>query len=147
MWPNPQFSADLLTFAEEILNGKFRFLCVQLPLFLGKMQWSTKKRQTKPSFLCHGVVVIIGFTKNAPSPPMKIFHKKDLMTIQEWHPEVKITVGGCLALLYILDGVPCYNSLWLKRKLSNVLARGSVLSVAGVLDLKLISYYHLLLCY
>ena len=27
MWPNPQFPADLVTFTEEILNGKFHFLC------------------------------------------------------------------------------------------------------------------------
>ena len=27
MWPNPQFSADLITFTEEILNGKFHLLC------------------------------------------------------------------------------------------------------------------------
>ena len=27
MWPNPQFPADLVTFTEEIINGKFRFLC------------------------------------------------------------------------------------------------------------------------
>ena len=27
MWPNPQFSADLVTFTEEILNGKYDFLC------------------------------------------------------------------------------------------------------------------------
>ena len=27
MWPNTQFPADLITFAEEILNGKFNFLC------------------------------------------------------------------------------------------------------------------------
>ena len=26
MWPNPQFSADLTTFTEEILNGKIHFL-------------------------------------------------------------------------------------------------------------------------
>ena len=25
MWPNPQFSADLVTFTEEILNGKLHF--------------------------------------------------------------------------------------------------------------------------
>ena len=25
MWPNPQFPADLVTFTEEILNGKLRF--------------------------------------------------------------------------------------------------------------------------
>ena len=28
MWPNPQFPADLVTFTEEILNGKPHFLCI-----------------------------------------------------------------------------------------------------------------------
>ena len=27
MWPNPQETANLVTFTEEILNGKFHFLC------------------------------------------------------------------------------------------------------------------------
>ena len=27
MWPNPQFPSDLVTFTEEILNGKLHFLC------------------------------------------------------------------------------------------------------------------------
>ena len=27
MWPNPQFPPDLVTFTEEILNGKLHFLC------------------------------------------------------------------------------------------------------------------------
>ena len=27
MGPNPQFLADLVTFTEEILNGKLHFLC------------------------------------------------------------------------------------------------------------------------
>ena len=27
MQPNPQFPADLVTFTEEILNGKLHFLC------------------------------------------------------------------------------------------------------------------------
>ena len=27
MWPNPQVTADLVTFIEEILNGKLHFLC------------------------------------------------------------------------------------------------------------------------
>ena len=32
MWPNPQFSADLVTFTEEILNGKLHFLCSDLAI-------------------------------------------------------------------------------------------------------------------
>ena len=27
MWPNPQETADLVTFTEEIPNGKLHFLC------------------------------------------------------------------------------------------------------------------------
>ena len=27
MWPNPQFPADLVTFVEEIRNGKLHFSC------------------------------------------------------------------------------------------------------------------------
>ena len=27
MWPNPQLPGDLVTFTEEILNGKLHFLC------------------------------------------------------------------------------------------------------------------------
>ena len=27
MWPNPQKTADLVAFTEEILNGKLQFLC------------------------------------------------------------------------------------------------------------------------
>ena len=30
MWPNPQETADLDTFAKEILNGKFHFLCSEV---------------------------------------------------------------------------------------------------------------------
>ena len=32
MWPNPQNAADLVTFAEEILNGKLHFLAVLMIL-------------------------------------------------------------------------------------------------------------------
>ena len=27
MWPNPQLPPDLVTFTEELLNGKLHFLC------------------------------------------------------------------------------------------------------------------------
>ena len=30
MWPNPQVTADLATFIEEILNGKLHFLCSEI---------------------------------------------------------------------------------------------------------------------
>ena len=33
MWPNPQETADLLTFTKEIFNGKLIFCEVQPPAF------------------------------------------------------------------------------------------------------------------
>ena len=33
MWPNPQFSAGLVTFTEEILNGKLHILCSACAFF------------------------------------------------------------------------------------------------------------------
>ena len=38
MWPNPQETADLVTFTEEIVNGKLQFLCSAVTI-------------TSPSFL------------------------------------------------------------------------------------------------
>ena len=32
MWPNPDEPADLVTFTEEILNGKLHFLCSETKL-------------------------------------------------------------------------------------------------------------------
>ena len=34
MWPNPQFPADLVTFVEEIPNGKLPFCAVNYPLMI-----------------------------------------------------------------------------------------------------------------
>ena len=30
MWPNSQETADLVTFTEEIVNGKLLFLCIKI---------------------------------------------------------------------------------------------------------------------
>ena len=40
MSPNPPFAADLVTFAEEILNGKLHFLC---SAYYGKSLYLLKK--------------------------------------------------------------------------------------------------------
>ena len=39
MWPNLQETADLVTFTEEILNGKVDFLCIGI----SKKVWEKKK--------------------------------------------------------------------------------------------------------
>ena len=54
MWPNPQKTADLITFTEEILNGKLHFLCSVksrrvsnfVIYYLRNCQWSAE-RETK----------------------------------------------------------------------------------------------------
>ena len=44
MWPNPQETADLVTFTEEILNGKVHFLWKQI-LEMISQKWSFFKYQ------------------------------------------------------------------------------------------------------
>ena len=40
MWPNPQETVDLVTFTEEIFNGKLHFLCSVKKSFLTlKLIW------------------------------------------------------------------------------------------------------------
>ena len=34
MWPDPQETADLITFTEKILNGKLHFLCSKIRKYL-----------------------------------------------------------------------------------------------------------------
>ena len=45
MWPNPQFSADLVTFAEEILNEKLHFLCSVCISNNFKRMWEILKKR------------------------------------------------------------------------------------------------------
>ena len=50
MWPNLQFRTDLVTFTEEILNGKLHFLCSDcasddLPT-AGNAEWLYKLRSS-----------------------------------------------------------------------------------------------------
>ena len=53
MWPNPQETADLVTFAEEILNAKFHFLCsVEFVCFRLQIRWD-------PVFLYATVPIVI----------------------------------------------------------------------------------------
>ena len=43
MWPNPQETADLVIFTEEILNGKLHFLCsenIKDFIYFGKLNMS-----------------------------------------------------------------------------------------------------------
>ena len=48
MWPNPQETADLVTFTEEILNGKHHFFCAvyiaSYARFSRSLNYKLKKR-------------------------------------------------------------------------------------------------------
>ena len=46
MWPNPQETAetaDLVTFTEEIFNGKHHFLCSAMKNVLLKISWNSQE--------------------------------------------------------------------------------------------------------
>ena len=47
-WPNPHFSADLVTFTEEILNGKLRCLCSQ-------------RLKSQTCFICSSILLVLLF--------------------------------------------------------------------------------------
>ena len=42
MWPNPQETATLVTFIEEILNGKLNFLCSEISIIHLWLFWDSK---------------------------------------------------------------------------------------------------------
>ena len=44
MWPNPEFPADLVLFAEEILNEKLHFLCSGKNLWLKGLKLEVEGR-------------------------------------------------------------------------------------------------------
>ena len=47
MWPNPEETADLVTVTEEILNGKFHFLCSEVITtyyISGTQPWTFQRR-------------------------------------------------------------------------------------------------------
>ena len=43
MWPNPQETADLFTFTEEILDGKHDFLCSECLGHGSQRYWNSQK--------------------------------------------------------------------------------------------------------
>ena len=43
MWPNPQFPADLITYTEQIFNGKIHFLWSEIVKLCSKIvKWFTE---------------------------------------------------------------------------------------------------------
>ena len=70
MWPDPQETADLVTFTEEILNGKLDFLCIGSAVVKWLQNvWTQVLRRFK-SCLCRVVHLwnlVVRISKNGPS--------------------------------------------------------------------------------
>ena len=56
MGPNPQETADLITFTEEILNGKLYFLCSES--FKNKLKYSQVNLNVDIVFFMHPLYVL-----------------------------------------------------------------------------------------
>ena len=76
MWPNPQFSTDLVTFAEEVLNRKFHFLYSVKSLILDikpsftscelNLHWSTANCQNFMTMVV-GLLYLLNINGNLKS--------------------------------------------------------------------------------
>ena len=67
MWPNSQFSADLVTFTEEILNGKLLFCAVL-------------EDPQKESYECSLFVQLLDTSSSKVAAVLQLFPKKDSAT-------------------------------------------------------------------
>ena len=70
MWPNPQKTEDLVLFTEEILNGKFQFLCNTKIRLHAKMAYfndsfSMKKKKKKKRVQTHYSLKKLSFKKKS----------------------------------------------------------------------------------
>ena len=62
MWPNPQETAGLITFAEENFNGKIHFLCTEITTFINHADLITFTEEIlngKLHFLCCEITTCI----------------------------------------------------------------------------------------
>ena len=68
MGPNPQVTADLVTFTEEMLNGRLNFLCSKQPAVKGVLRRSRRKQKARTIchhiLLCRWVIVLLHITKD-----------------------------------------------------------------------------------
>ena len=73
IWPNPQETADLVTFIEEILNGKLNFLCnVCLIKSMVKNLLKFNTTAVKQSSFIHLIIALMQFFWNTSVTHQKI---------------------------------------------------------------------------
>ena len=98
MWPNPRETADLVTFTEEILNGKLHFLCSAWPSMQFRLSWETRL----PSVEC------------LPSNDryhMGKFPRKTPPEIGPWIPSTKEMIERALYLILFSSGYLLFGLL------------------------------------
>ena len=80
MWPNPRFPADLVTFTQEILNGKLHFFAVSASIGAstmfgnGKTIWYLGFSRSPRNKFIRQVFFLNILPHQTPSNPNDIFH-------------------------------------------------------------------------
>ena len=92
MWPNPQFLADLVTFTEEIFNGKPHFLC-------SEMISTAKLPILKNSMVTKGLALLL--SQNI-KPFTNFFGNQAFLGINLWMCKI-INVRRCSKKVAILE--------------------------------------------
>ena len=72
MWPNPQETVDLVTFTEEILNGKLYFLCSVI-----RSEVYSESYQTSETRLFVEIVTGYKLTIFAKSSMLNVLHDSE----------------------------------------------------------------------
>ena len=110
MWPNPQFPADLVTFTEEILNGKLHFLWSALFCLLFFLWFLSKMCFKVDYFIFHFILEKekhnIVTTSVVPCGNMDM-HKMFL-----WRPMRYVSVSCMLTLSYVFSRYCAIEERW-----------------------------------
>ena len=101
MWPNPQFSADLVTFTEEILDGKLDFLSSKKLAFrkLGA-RWLKNLKTSWSPITFQRKFLYIENLRHSKTPDTPVF----------W-PENKMSFILCFIYVFSLPDHPSYVCL------------------------------------
>ena len=59
MWPNPEQTRDLVTFTEEMLNGKLHFLCSTKIISVQSISKSTYLNELNSAGRCVGAINLV----------------------------------------------------------------------------------------
>ena len=115
MWPNPQFPVDLVTFTEEMFNGKFHFLCNICDLvFLWNGNLNFEKLWTKEIALSSHCNWNSLFKYYRPISPLPIFRKKKTL----WKSDFKRFISFIEIIFLLNINMPMFHYYYLLLTIS-----------------------------